>query len=182
MIYSFLKLQTVALLVGLALVAMHGFALAGGAGIRRWLKGFPRSRNMGIALLTLVAIWAFWLAATMDLGEFSKYRNMLMIVVPAAWYLSLQFVDEFLSVRSLGILLLLLAEPVLEASFLKLQTGRLLLVILAYAWVVAGLFWVGMPYLLRDQIAWFTKNELRWRAACVAGLGYGLAVILFAAR
>ena len=62
----------------------------------------------------IVSAWAFWLVATMDLGEFSKYRTLLKILVPAAWFLSLKFVDEFLAVRALGILLLLLAEPVFE--------------------------------------------------------------------
>jgi len=180
MIYTSFKLQTIALLIGTALVLLHGFALAFGSLVKPWLVSFPRSKNTGIALLTLAAIWAFWLIANMDLGEFSGYRSMLKIAIPAAWFLCLQFVDDFLPVRALGILLLLLAEPVLDAAFLKPQSGRLLLVILAYAWAVAGLFWVGMPYLLRDQINWVTRNENRWRIACIAGLVYGTAVVVFA--
>jgi hypothetical protein len=180
MIYSSLKLQTVAIILGIALVVLHAFALMSASLVKHWLKSFPRSRTMGITLLTMVSLWAFWLAATMDLGEFSTYRGMLKLVIPLAWFLSLQFVDEFLSVRALGILLLLLAEPVLEATFLNPQSSRLLLVVLAYAWAVAGLFWVGMPYLLRDQIAWWSKTDLRWRSACFAGIAYGAAILIFA--
>jgi hypothetical protein len=87
-------------------------------------------------------------------------------------------VEEFLAVRALGMLLLLAAEPLIEAAFLKPQTSRLLLVVLAYAWVLAGLFWVGMPYLLRDQMAWITRTAARWRAACVAGLAWGVALLI----
>ena len=178
MIYTFLNLQTVGLIVGLALIASHGVALMHADGVRGWLRAFPRSRNMGVALLTINAAWAFALVATMDLGEFSGYRKALMVLVPVAYFLSLKFVDDFLPVRALGMLLLLLAEPVLEAAFLRPEASRLLLVVLAYAWAVLGMFYVGMPYVLRDQISWWQKTDGRWRAGCVAGLAYGLAVLI----
>jgi hypothetical protein len=177
MIYPFLSLKTVGIAIGILLVAIHFLALVSAAGTQTWLKKFPRSREAGMVLLLVVSAWAFWLVATMDLGEFSKYRTLLKILVPAAWFLSLKFVDEFLAVRALGILLLLLAEPVFEVSFLKPGLGRLLVVILAYGWAIIGMFWVGMPFLLRDQIAWWTKSGLRWRVGCFAGIAYGLAVL-----
>jgi len=180
MIYPFLSLKTVGITIGLLLVAIHLLALVSAEGTQAWLKKFPRSREVGIVLLLVVSAWAFWLVATMDLGEFSTYRTLLKILVPAAWFLSLKFVDEFLAVRALGILLLLLAEPVFEVAFLKPGLGRLLVVSLAYAWAILGMFWVGMPFLLRDQITWWTKSGLRWRAGCLAGIAYGLAVLVCA--
>lgn len=179
MIYNF-DLRLVGFVIGTALIAAHIIAMVHGGTVRGWLKAFPRSKTMGGTLLAIDAAWAFWLVATMDLGEFTGYRTGLMILVPAAFVLSLKFVDEFLSVRALGMLLLLLAEPVLEAAFLRPETSRLLLVVLAYAWIVAGLFWVGMPYLMRNQIAWLLKSETRWRAGGFLGLAYGVAVLLCA--
>ena len=176
--YNFLSMKLVGIVVGLLLVAVHGYALAAPGGTRSLLQRFPRSRTAGLVLLLVVAAWAFWLVATMDLGEFSKFRTPLKILVPAAWFLSLKFVDEFLAVRALGMLLLLMAEPVLEATYLKPGLGRLPLVVLAYGWALIGMFWVGMPFLLRDQIAWWTKTGLRWRAGCGAGIAFGLAVLL----
>ena len=177
MIYSFLSLQTVGICIGFFLLASHGYALFAGEGLQRWLKKFPRSREAGVVLTLLVSAWAFWLVSSMDLGEFSKYRTHLEILIPAACVLSLKFVDEFLAVRALGILLLLLVEPVLEVTFLKPGIGRLLLAFLAYVWVFLGLFWVGMPYLLRDQISWWVKSSLRWKIGCVVGAAYGLALL-----
>jgi hypothetical protein len=75
-------------------------------------------------------------------------------------------------------LLLLAAEPLLEAAFLKPGAGRLPLVLLAYAWAVAGLFCTGMPYLLRDAIAWLTRPGKRWAVACAAGALYGAALLI----
>jgi len=177
MIYN-LDLRLVGFIVGIALIAAHLVAIIHGSTVRGWLQAFPRSKKMGAVLLAVAAIWAFWLVATMDLGEFSSYRTALMVLVPVSYFLSLKFVDEFLSVRATGILLLLLAEPVLEAAFLRPETTRLLLVILAYVWVVLGMFWVGMPYLMRDQIAWVLKSKERWTALCAGGVAYGAVVLI----
>ena len=37
--------------------------------------------------------------------------------------------------------------------------------VLAYAWIIAGMFFVGMPYLLRDWITWLTQKPSRWKLA-----------------
>src|SRR6202023_1251532 len=107
-------------------------------------------------------------------------RRPLMIVLPIGYLLVLRFVDEFLAVRALGILCLLAAEPLLEAAFFRYETSRLIVTVLAYLLVVAGLFWVTMPYLLRDQINWGSRSNLRWRFMHGAALLYGLAVLALA--
>src|SRR6202140_5460779 len=176
-----LSLHTVGLIVGFLLLAIHLIALIRPEQTIGWLVQLPRSKPLGIGLLAVDSVWAFWLVSNMDLGEFSQYRNWLQIGVPIAFLLTMFFVDEFLAVRALGMLALLAAEPVLSAAFLRPEIARLLLVILAYVWLTLGLFWVGMPYVLRDQIAWITKNGPRFRALTVAGLVYGLVVLVCAA-
>jgi hypothetical protein len=76
--------------------------------------------------------------------------------------------------------MLLAAGPVLAAAFLQPQTSRLLLPILAYAWIFAGMFFVGMPFLLRDAITWVTATDARWRLAVWSGIVYGVALLLAA--
>jgi hypothetical protein len=39
------------------------------------------------------------------------------------------------------------------------------------------MFWVGKPYLLRDQINWITKSVLWWRA--LSGLGVLWGALIF---
>jgi hypothetical protein len=175
-----LSLHTVGLVVGFLLLAGHAIALARPEQTKGWLAKLPRSKPLGIGFLAVDAIWSFWLVTNMDLGEFSQWRTWLQIGVPIAFVLTLTFVDEFLAVRALGILALLAAEPVLSAAFLRPESARLLLVILAYFWLTMGLFWVGMPYLLRDQINWITKTGNRFQAVTLAGLVYGMAVLVCA--
>jgi hypothetical protein len=89
------------------------------------------------------------------------------------------YVPEFLAVRALGMVLLLAAEPLLESAVLRNEPSRLLLVVLAYVWAIAGLFLVGMPFLLRDAIQWVSTGN-RWKPAAVAGVVWGLAVLVCA--
>jgi hypothetical protein len=173
MVYPHLELRLVSLICGLFLIASHGAALLQPGPVQQWLRKFPRSKPAGAVLLILDSVWALVLIATMDLGEFSNLRTMLIIVILAATFLTFRYVEEFLAVRALGILFLLLAEPLIEAAFLRPETGRLLLVAWAYALAVMGMIWVGLPYLLRDQIDWLRGSRATWSAAALAGVVYG---------
>ena len=179
MIYSF-SLRNTGLLVGLLLIALHAVALIHAQGAKQLLRGFPRSRALGAVLLALDAVWAIALVSQIDLGEFTGYRQIFLVIIAIGSVLTLFFVDEFLAVRALGMACLLAAEPLLDAAWMRPESGRLLLSVLAYAWATLGLFWVGMPYLLRDQIEWVSKSELRWRLAALGGLAYGVAVLVAA--
>jgi hypothetical protein len=104
----------------------------------------------------------------------------LLAVIIVATFLTFRYVDEFLAVRALGIFLLLLAEPLIEAAFLQPERGRLLLVAWAYVLAVLGMVWVGLPYLLRDQIDWMRKSKSIWSMAALAGVVYGGLLTAFA--
>ena len=144
------------------------------------VKRFPRSRVAGVALLTICLAWTFWLLATIQMGEFSGFRRPLLIALPIGYMLALSFVDEFLAVRALGILCLLAAEPLLDAAFLRYETSRLLVTVFAYLLIIAGLFWVAIPYVLRDQIDWLARSAFRWRCLHGIELIYGGVILGFA--
>ena len=56
----------------------------------------------------------------------------------------------------------------------------MLVVVLAYVWVVFGMLWVGQPHLLRDQISWVNRSASRWQLAVGGGLAYGALLLLCA--
>ncbi len=179
MIYS-VHLFTVGIAVGAILLIAHLFALWRAGECRGWLQKFPRSRVAGTVLLVIATIWSFLLIKTMDLGEFAKLRNVMLLAIVVGAFLSWQYVEEFLAVRALGMIALLAAEPLLEAAFLRPEQTRLLLVVLAYGWIGLGLFWVGMPWVLRDQISWLTKQPARFRFAAIGGAAYGALILISA--
>ncbi len=144
------------------------------------VQRFPRSYAAGVVLLTICLVWTFWMLATVQMGEFSSFRRPLLIALPIGYGLALRFVDEFLAVRALGILCLLAAEPLLDAAFLRYENSRLLVTVFAYLLIIAGLFWVAIPYVLRDQINWSARTVFRWRCLHAVALIYGCVILTFA--
>jgi len=178
MIYH-LSLHTAGLIAGAFLVVLGVLGLMK-PDFAQVVKQFPRSRFAGVVLLTIGLAWTFWLLATIQMGEFSSFRRPLLIALPIGYVLTLFFVDEFLAVRALGILCLLAAEPLLDAAFLRYETSRLLVTVFAYLLIIAGLFWVAIPYVLRDQLNWIARSVFRWRCLHAIELIYGGVLLGFA--
>jgi len=174
-----LSLQAAGIISGafLILISLPGLIKPDLASIA---QKFPRSHVAGVFLLTICLVWTFWLLATIQMGEFSAFRRPLLIALPIGYGLALRFVDEFLAVRALGILCLLAAEPLLDAAFLRYEPSRLLITVFAYALIVAGLFWVAIPYVLRDQINWSTRSVFRWRCLHAITFIYGGVILTLA--
>ena len=145
MIYrSLLTLKPAMLAVGVFLIVLHAVALFRGKETRAWLKSFPRSRELGVLLTLAAGTWFYFLVTMMDLGDFDTWRRVVRIGTPIAVLLAIVFVPDFLAVRALGMLALLVAEPLLEAAFLREEQVRLLLVVLVYVWIVAGICFVSL--------------------------------------
>lgn len=177
---SGLSLRTAGLVLGALLLAGHLVAWAASEKLMSAARTFPRNRRWGIALLLLAAIWSLFLVKHMDMGEFFKWRERLLIIVPVTFVLVAIYVPEFLAVRALGAVMLLASSPVLQAAFLQPQASRLLVPILAYAWIITGMFFVGMPYLMRDWIGWLTQSPSRWKLASLGGAAYGALLLVLA--
>jgi hypothetical protein len=175
-----IPLKGTGIVLGLLLIATHVFALMNRDMVQSFLKGFPRNYKIGAFILTLDFLWSMMIMNHIDMGEFYHLRRWFLMIIPVGFVLVLVYVKEFLAVRALGSLMLLAAGPVLAAAFLQPQISRLLLPILAYAWILVGMFWIGMPYLMRDWIGWVTKEDSRWKAVTFAGIGYGTLLLLVA--
>src|SRR5438128_11270892 len=175
MIYH-LSLQTAGIIAGafLILMSLPGLFKPDLANVA---QRFPRSHIAGVVLLTISLLWTFWLLATIQMGEFAGFRRPLLIALPIGYVLVLRFVEEFLAVRALGILCLLAAEPLLDAAFLRYETSRLLITGFAYVLIVAGMFWVAIPYVLRDQINWSAKSVFRWRCLHAVRFFFGSVIL-----
>ncbi len=175
-----LPMKPVGILLGVALLGTHLWALKNSEKTKTFLRSFPRHYGWGAIILTIDFVWAMVVLANMDMGEFFFLRKWFLTLVPMGYLLVLSYVKEFLSVRALGSLMLLVSGPVLASAFLQPQITRLLLPILAYAWIISGMFFVGMPYLMRDGINWLLAKEGRWNLAVFSGIAYGLVLLVLA--
>ena len=172
MIYSF-TLSSVALAVGLLLIVSHLPGLFAPAATARIARAFPRDLPAGVALLLLAAVWAVWLALSIDLGEFSALRIPIALAAALLGGLMLIFSREYLAVRGLSAILLLGANVLLDAAFLRDEPSKLVIVVLAYVWIGIALLFLFSPYRMRDAIAWATQNEGRLRFLSSLGVVFG---------
>ena len=188
--YQLLSLFTIGLLLAIWLLGIHALMLARPALVQGFLKKFPRNEQLGQILMGIGMAW-FWLliapdnlgklsALSMDLGEFNSAKGLLQWAVPVSLILVCRSVRDFLAVRALGLVGLMVAAPLLGAAFLKDPASRLLVPLFAYAVLTASMFCVGMPYLFRDAVSWVTADQKRWTLLSVAGLGYGVATLICA--
>src|SRR5438477_13110287 len=101
-----LSLQAAGIIAGvlLVLISLPGLLKPNLAGVA---QKFPRSHMAGVFLLTICLVWPFWLLATIQMGEFSAFRRPLLIALPIGSGLVLRVVVDFLAVRALGVLCLL---------------------------------------------------------------------------
>jgi len=186
-LYERLSLHGTGIALGVWLIVLHAFMLAKPQPVQAFLKKFPRNQALGQILLAIGLIWFWFLVQepgkrwsqflAMDLGEFNGAKKYLKYAVPLSIAAVGVAVKEFLAVRALGLLGLMVAAPLFEAAFLKDPQSRVLVPAFALVLVIKSLYWVGMPYLFRDSVTWATANQRRWQALCVAGLAYGVAVL-----
>lgn len=174
------SLHTAGLVLGICLLLLSVASLVRPTLSQNLARQLPRSRVAGVVLFSLAFLWTLWLLSTMEMGEFSSFRRPLLIGLPIGFVLVLRFLGEFLAVRALGILCLLAAEPLIEAAFLRYEPSRLVVTVFAYLLVIAGLFWVTMPYLLRDQINWTARSNGRWQFVNAIGFLYGAVTLVLA--
>ncbi|WP_395751262.1 hypothetical protein [Prosthecobacter sp.] len=175
-----IPLKGTGIVVALALILTHAWALMNKDSTQSFLKSFPRTYFWGVVLLTIDFLWAEFALANMDMGEFYNMRRNFMLIIAGGYVAVLIYVKEFLAVRALGSLLLLIAGPVLTAAFLQPPVTRLLLPILAYVWIIVGMFFIGMPFLMRDWVNTLLAKPQRWNLAVYGGIAYGALLLVCA--
>jgi len=176
MIYSF-SLSQVAVWLGFGVFAVHAWCFFDYPRAVNWCRAFPRSDGWGAALLALATAWAAWLAGTMNLMEYTRFRPIFVLAAVALGVTSWLYVREFIAVRALGVLYLLGANILLDSCFLREDALRLVVVGYAYFMVVAGMMMVGAPYLLRDVIEWYFRTPVRGKSLLFLEMVSGLVLL-----
>jgi formate hydrogenlyase subunit 3/multisubunit Na+/H+ antiporter MnhD subunit len=88
------------------------------------------------------------------------------------------FVQDFLPVRGLAVLLLLLAKLMVDTARWEDTEWRLVIVVLAYIWVIAGMWFTISPWRVRDMLYWATANEKRVRVGSAMRLALALFIVV----
>lgn len=173
-----IKLSTLALLLGLGLGLPQIYGLLKPTQFAAAVRKFPRSLTWGYALMLLGTAWFLWNLSQESIADFAAYKNVLLIGFAAVGLGACVFVQDFLAVRGLAVLLLLLAKLMVDTGRPLLAQTSWVLVIQAWAYllVLGGMWFTVSPWRLRDLLNWATANEKRIKIGCSVRLAFGLFV------
>ena len=141
-------------------------------------RTFPRSVLWGRILMGICAVWAAIVMYNAAVDDFAWLKPVIVIGVPICYWLVIQFADQFLAIRGLAALLLLIAKVMLNAADLSDSPSRLIVTVLAYIEVCVAVWMASAPHQVRDWVNVVTANATRCRAACSLGTAVGVFLVL----
>ena len=173
-----MKLSILAFVLGLAVALPQLYGLMNPAGFREAVRKFPRSEPWGWALMLLGTAWFLWYLQNERISDFEAFKPYMLVGFGAVGLGTCLFVRDFLAVRGLAIMLLLLAKLMVDTARWAHTEWRLVIVTWAYALVIAGMWFTISPWRLRDLIDWATWTDRRVRVGSGLRLAFGLFVAI----
>lgn len=171
-----MKASLLVTLLGLGYALPQLIGLLRPAAFGAWLRKFPRSELWGYILMPLGTVWFLWNLKQDQIADFAAFKPALFIGFAVVGFGACLFVRDFLAVRGLAVMVLLLAHLTLNTIRWVDTEWRLVVTTWAYVWVVLAIWFSISPWRLRDFIGWLTANEARIRATSLARLIFGLIV------
>jgi len=162
------------LLLGLAL-------LWSSPAVERLLKALPRSQAASLILFGGSAVWFVYLITKLGPADFGDYRNYLVLIFGVVGVAAFFVTRDFLAVRGVAILMLLVARPMLDASLIYYPPpgSRVWLNAVVYLGIALAIYFGSLPYQARDFLLWLFARRSRARILgfLCAAYGIGLAVL-----
>ena len=175
-----MKLSLLAILLGLGMSVPQIIGLARPAQLAAAVRKFPRNLPIGVALMWLGTAWFVWNVNIEPISDFETFKPYMMAGFAAVGVLCCFFVQDFLAVRGLAVLMLLLAKLMLDTGRPHLGETSWVLVIQvwAYVLVLAGMWFTVTPWRLRDLLNWATATEGHVRIGCFLRLALAVFVVI----
>ena len=171
-----MKLSTLSILLGLGMGLPQIYGLMNPARFREGVRKFPRSETWGYALMLIGTAWFLWNLNAENISDFAAYKRLMLIGFAAVGIATCIYVRDFLAVRGLAIVFLLLAKLMVDTARWADTEWRLVIVTWAYVLVVAGMWFTISPWRLRDLLNWATATDTRVRVGSGIRLAFGLFV------
>ncbi len=174
------SLSILAIVLGIGVAVPQVYGIVKPAAFSALARKFPRSLPCGIALMLLGTGWFLYYLSQESVADFAAYKNLLFIGFAAIGIGSCVFVQDFLAVRGLAVVLLLLAKLMVDTGRPELTVTPFVNLFQAWAYVLVcvGIWLTVSPYRLRDWIDWFTATEQRIKVGCGIKLAFGLIIAL----
>src|SRR6266498_464656 len=173
-----MKLSTLAILLGLGFGLPQVYGLMNPVKFRQAVRKFPRSETIGYVLMLLGTVWFLWDLNQENISDFAAYKKLMLIGFGAVGVAACIYGRDFLAVRGLAIVFLLLAKLMVDTARWEDTEWRLVIVTWGYLLVIAGMWFTISPWRLRDLLTWGTATNNRIRIGCGMRLAFGLFVVV----
>jgi hypothetical protein len=175
-----MRLSLLTILLGAGLSVPQIYGLARPKDFAAAARKFPRNYPIGVGLMLLATGWFVWLVNNEPIADFSTFKPHMMIGFTAVGVATCIFVRDFLAVRGLAVVLMLLAKLMVDTGRLHLGESPFVLVIQtwAYVLVIAGIWFTVTPWRLRDLVNWATATESRVRLTSGVRLAFAIFILL----
>lgn len=175
-----MKLSLLSILLGLGFAAPQIYGIINPQKFAACVRKFPRNLPAGIFLMLLGTAWFLWIVNQEPIADFSAFKPYMMAAFAAVGILSCIFIQDFLAVRGLAVVFLLLAKLMLDTGrpYLGESPWVLVIQIWAYVLIVAGIWFTVTPWKLRDFLNWATATEARVKIGSTIRLAFALFILL----
>lgn len=173
-----INLSTLAVVLGLLVLAPNIYGLLKPANFGAALRRFPRSLPWGVALMLLATAWFIYYVSIEEVADFAPLKKYLYGLFIAVGVGSCFYVRDFLAARGAAVLMLLLAKLMVDTAHWADSDWRLVIVAWAYVLVIAGMWFTISPWRMRDLIAWATANDKRIRVTSALRAAFGFLVLV----
>jgi len=147
------------------------------AGSARAFNAFPRHKVAGMVVSAVAWVWAGYALWTMGLDLLMPFKKFIpvavLVCIPLTWF----WLDNLLSCRALGGLLVLLPYELLHVARVHPSPWRLVVVVFAYLCIVKGMVLLLYPWKMRQVIVWVTQRPALFRLAGVLNVLTGLFLV-----
>jgi hypothetical protein len=173
-----IKLWTLSVLLGLLISVPNVYGLLQPTRFAAAVRKFPRNTPAGYLLMILATLWFLAYVKQESISDFANFKPALFILFAGVGIGACLFVHDFLAVRGLAVVFLLLAKMIVDTARWVDTNWRLVVVTWAYVMVMAGMWWTVSPWRLRDILNWSTASDHRTRLTSGIRLGFGVLLIV----
>ena len=170
------------LLPGLFCAALGGLLASNHSLVTSSLKAFPRSQTAAYLAFGGAAAWFLWVTWNSSPADNFDHPVLFTVGFAAVAVLSFQCVPDFLAVRGLATLVLLVAWHLRGAAYMEYDHPQRLLMVSPLFVAVALAIWLGVqPFRLRDFFEWlfFRPSRPRVIGGLLAAYGVMLVIVSF---
>jgi len=142
---------------------------------------FPRATGVGYFLVFLSTAWFLYYFQLENIADYAPLKPYMMMAFIALAVLVCVYVSDFLAVRGLALLLMLLCKLMLDSARWSTLPWHLMIVVWAYIMIIVS-FWLTLsPWRMRDYIQWLTASRSRLMSMAGTKLAFGLFLIVLVA-